>query len=93
MQRELSALEARQAELVRRAAAPAPPPVTIHPNASEIYRRKVADLHSALAQPATRSAAAEALRDLVEEIRVTPEGDDNTVELAGALAGLLRAAG
>jgi site-specific DNA recombinase len=53
----------------------------------------VADLHIALAQPATRSAAAEALRGLIDEIRVTPEGDGNTVVLAGELAALLRAAG
>ena len=40
-----------------------------------------------------RSQAAEALRDLIEEIRVTPEGDGNAVELVGELAALLRLSG
>jgi len=93
LQRELAALEARQAELAAQAAAPPPPPVTIHPNASEIYRKKVADLHAALAEPGTRAAAAEALRGLIEEIRITPDGDRNAVELVGELAALLRLSG
>jgi site-specific DNA recombinase len=88
-----SGLEARQADLVRDAAMPAPPPVTIHPNAAEIYRRKVAELAAALAEPGTRSEAAEALRDLIDEIKITPEGDGNAVELVGELAALLHAGG
>lgn len=93
LQRELSMLEARQADFVRQAQAPAPAAVTIHPNASELYRRKVADLHLALAEPATRGAAAEVLRGLIDEIRVTPEGDGNLVELVGELAALLQLSG
>jgi hypothetical protein len=81
---ELTALEARQAELARQAAAPPVPPVVIHPNASEIYRKKVADLHAALAEAGSRAGACEALRGLIEEIRVTPEGDGNSVELVGS---------
>ena len=93
LQRELADLETRQAELLRQAEATPPSSVTIHPNAAEIYRKKVADLHAALAEPGTRGEAAEALRGLIEEIRVTPEGDGNTVELAGELAALLRLGG
>jgi site-specific DNA recombinase len=93
LQRELSALESRQADLIARAAGPAPAPVTFHPNAAEIYRRKVAALHEALAVPHTRAAAAEALRGLIEEVRVTPEGGGNAVELVGELAALLRLSG
>jgi site-specific DNA recombinase len=52
--------------------------------------RKLAELHEALAGPETCSEAAEVVRGLIEEIRVTPEGDGNTVELAGELAALLR---
>jgi site-specific DNA recombinase len=93
LQRELTALEARQADLARQAAAPPVPPVVIHPNASEIYRKKVADLHAALAEAGSRAGACEALRGLIEEIRVTPEGDGNSVELVGELAALLRLSG
>ena len=78
---------------LRQAAAPPPPAITIHPNASEIYRRKIAELAAALASPNIRGQAAKALRDLIEEIAVTAEGDGNAVELAGELAALLGAAG
>jgi site-specific DNA recombinase len=74
---------------MRQAEAP-PPNLTIDPNAAEI---KVAELHTALAEPATRGQAAEALRGLIEEIRVTPEDNGNAVELAGELAALLRLGG
>jgi hypothetical protein len=67
--------------------------VAFHPNAAEIYRRKVAELHEALAAPETRAAAAEALRGLIEEVRITPDGDGNAVELVGELAALLRLSG
>jgi site-specific DNA recombinase len=72
------------------AQAPAPAPVTIHPNASDIYRRKVADLHEALSAEDTRAPAAQALRGLIDEIRVTPDEGGNAIELVGELAALLR---
>jgi len=50
-------------------------------------------LLSALSEPETCRQAAEALRGLIEEIRITPEGEGNTVELAGELAALLRLGG
>jgi site-specific DNA recombinase len=93
LQRELTTLEARHVDLTREAAAPRPPPVVIHPNASEIYRKKVAELASALSSPDIRSHAAEALRELIKEIRVTPEGDGNALELVGELAALLHLSG
>jgi hypothetical protein len=93
LQRELTTLERRQADLLAQVAGPVAAPVTIHPSAAEIYRRKVAGLHEALAAPETRGAAAEALRGLIEEVRVTPDGDGNTVELVGELAALLRLSG
>src|SRR5262249_39777400 len=92
LQRELATLEARQSDLVRQAEAP-PPNLTIHPNAAEIYRRKVAHLHAALAAPDTRGEAAEVLRGLIEVIRVTPKGNGNVIELSGELAALLRLGG
>src|SRR5262249_59462349 len=45
LQRELAALEARQAALGREVAQPAPAPVIFHPNPADIYRQKVAHLH------------------------------------------------
>jgi site-specific DNA recombinase len=93
LQRELAELEARQAHLSAQVTAPAPAPMTIHPNASEIYRRKVAELHEALTAEETRASAAEALRGLVDEIRVTPDGTGHAVEIVGELGALLRLSG
>ncbi|MBZ9650389.1 hypothetical protein K9B33_22975, partial [Sphingobium sp. 3R8] len=55
----------------RLAAAPADVP-DIHPNISEIYRRKVERLTHALSQPEERQEAADALRALIERIELTP---------------------
>ena len=92
LQRELAALEARQAQLAAQAAAPAPAPVAIHPNASEIYRKKVSELHDALTAEDTRAGAAEALRGLIDEIRVMPEDEGHAVEIVGELGALLQLA-
>jgi site-specific DNA recombinase len=92
LQRELAALEARHAQLTAQAASPAPPPVAIHPNASEIYRRKVAELHDALTVEDTRAGAAEALRGLIDKIRVVPEDKGHAVEIVGELGALLQLA-
>jgi site-specific DNA recombinase len=77
-------------QLVAQAAAPAP--VTIHPNASEIYRRKVAELHDALTAEDTRAGAAEALRALIDAIRVMPGAEGQVIEIVGELGALLQLA-
>src|SRR5260221_1871325 len=92
LQRELAALEARHAQLAAQASSPTPPPVSIHPNASEIYRRKVAGLHDALTAEDTPASAAEALRGLIDEIRVTPEDAGHAIEIVGGLGALLQLA-
>src|SRR6185312_1350746 len=92
LQREHAALEARHAQLAAQAAAPVPAPVAIHPNASEIYRRKVAQLHDALTAEDTRAGAAEALRALIDAICIVPEGEGNAVEIVGELGALLQLA-
>jgi site-specific DNA recombinase len=93
LQRELTSLEARQASLAADLCAAAPAPITIHPNASEIYRRKVEALQEALTAADTRSSAAEALRALIDEIRVTPEGSGQVIEIVGELSSLLQLSG
>jgi site-specific DNA recombinase len=68
----------------------APAPITIHPNAAEIYRRKVDELQQSLTVPDTRSSAAEALRGLIDEVRVTPQADGKIIEIVGELGALLQ---
>jgi hypothetical protein len=54
-----------------RAAAPPPAP-RLHPNLAEVYRRKVADLQTALADPKTQTEALEILRGLIERVVLHP---------------------
>ncbi|MEC3909430.1 hypothetical protein U5A82_02760 [Sphingobium sp. CR2-8] len=69
---QLLELEAQEDAIrARLAAAPADVP-DIHPNISEIYRRKVERFAEALAHPQERQEAADALRALIERIVLTP---------------------
>ncbi len=53
LQTRLTELERRQASLTARiASSPAAVPVLLHPNAAEIYKRKVAALEATLTDPA-----------------------------------------
>ena len=89
MKDELLALEARKAELEAAVAeAPAPAPV-LHPALAELYGQKVASLHEELNRPEMRAEATQALRGLVEEIRLVPEDGQLQIEIAGDLAGIL----
>ena len=89
MQDALTQLEKRKATLACEVAAtPLPPPV-IHPNLAEIYRRKVDRLHECLTASGTRTEAAEALRCLVDEIRLVPQDGALSIDLYGELGAVL----
>ena len=89
MKDELLALETRKGELaatVKQAPEPAP---RLHPRLADIYADKVERLRDSLNAESTRAEAAEALRSLIEEVRLVPEDDHLEIELAGDLAGIL----
>ena len=87
----LRRLEAEKAELVDQlASAPKAPQPLLHPNMSEIYRRKVADLHRLLDDPDTRDEAMAAIRALIDRISLTPENNELRVDLYGELATILQ---
>ena len=44
------------------------PPVALHPNLPELYRRQVARLEAALNDPLIRDEAAEVFRELIEKV-------------------------
>ena len=90
MKVEMDQLEARKAELAAALAAPSPSAVRFHPNLAELYTAKVDGLAAALNCPEDKPAAMAVLRELIEEIRLVPEGETYAVELAGDLAALLR---
>jgi hypothetical protein len=66
--------------------------ITLHPNAAERYRQKVATVHEALRTGDAASREAVSLvRELIESISVTPTdpGEPTKLELSGNLAALL----
>ncbi|GAA0034017.1 MULTISPECIES: hypothetical protein [Bradyrhizobium] len=94
-QRErLTALEAERDAIGATIADVAPPAVEFHPNAANAYRSKVRNLKKALADSGedSRAAANEAIREIVENVVVHPQGPYKPVrvEIYGQLAALLR---
>ena len=89
LQQRLDDLETRKAELEARLAAPAPSPVRLHPNLAQLYREKVANLHSALADPELRTEALELIRGLIERVDLHPAEDGFRIELVGEIANMV----
>src|SRR5215208_4155406 len=88
-------LEAERTVIEADLAIVTPPPIELHPNVAESYRRKVADLKAALlaADEANRADAFRVIRELVERIVIHPTGPYRPVdiEIHGRLAALLHA--
>jgi DNA invertase Pin-like site-specific DNA recombinase len=89
----MKALEARKAEIeATLASARAPSVVRLHPNAAEIYRRKVAELELALNDNSIKAEAGEILRSLIDKVVLTPAADaldGIDAQLHGDLAAVL----
>jgi site-specific DNA recombinase len=90
LQRRLDELGVRKKELEERLVGPAPPPVRLHPNLAELYRQKVAELHTALADAELRSEALEIIRGLIERVEFHPAEDGYRVELIGEVANMVK---
>ena len=88
----LIALEAQQTELRARLDRSAQPPPLLHPNMADLYREKVTQLARGLEHEESRTAAAEALRGLIDAIVLTPQEGRLGIELQGNLAAMLRVA-
>jgi site-specific DNA recombinase len=87
---ELLALERRQDQVkAELAAAPEPEQTRLHPGLAEVYHSKVAALHEALADEASRDEAFELIRSLIDKVVVTPAEGDLHIDLHGELAGIL----
>jgi hypothetical protein len=89
LQSKLDELEQRRAAL---AAAIESAPTTaprLHPNLSELYRRKVEGLQAALVDPATQTEALEIFRGLIERVSVRHTENGAEVELVGEIANMV----
>jgi site-specific DNA recombinase len=88
----LIVLEAQQIELRTRLERSTQPPPLLHPNMADLYREKVTQLARGLEHEESRTAAAEALRGLIDAIVLTPQEGELRIELQGNLAAMLKAA-
>ena len=82
-------MEAQLATIDAKLAAPAPSPVRLHPQLSEIYRRKVEELSQTLADPEIRPAALETIRGLISVVTIHETHDGTRVTLDGAITALV----
>jgi len=87
---KLEDMEAQLAEVDAKLAAPAPSPVRLHPQLSEMYRRKVEDLSATLTDPEIRPAALETIRGLISAVTVHETADNGIrIDLHGAITALV----
>ena len=87
---QIAAKEARKEELEARLAEHREEPVRLHPNMAAVYKRQIAGLIAALNDEPRRAEAAEIVRGLVDAVIVSPdEADGLTIDLHGAIAGIL----
>ncbi len=82
-------LERQKADLEAQLDAAPPAAPRLHPNLAELYRRKVENLHEALADPAARTEAVEILRGLVDGIYLHPIDGGFEIELVGEIAKMI----
>jgi site-specific DNA recombinase len=83
----LTSLEGEKASIEAKLAQAAPAPtVRIHPNLTEVYRKKIDKLEQALTEAATAKEAGDILRGLIQSIVLTPTKGTLKAELYGDLA-------
>ena len=92
LKEKLEDLEKQVTVLDAALSAPPPSPVRLHPNLSELYRRKVNDLAVTLSFPEIRTPALELMRGLIERVTVRVDGAQTILELEGALTAMIDAA-
>jgi site-specific DNA recombinase len=89
---EMRTLEDRR-QLLNRALESAPASLPrLHPNLAQLYRDKVDRLTEALNDDGIRAEAAEAIRGLIDEVRLVPDDGILRIELFGELAALINLA-
>jgi site-specific DNA recombinase len=86
---KLEELEAKLVQIDEKLSAPAPSPVRLHPNLSDLYRRKVTELAVTLADPEIRTQALETIRGLIETVTVHMSPGGIKLELEGALSAMI----
>ena len=88
--KKMVALEKQKEELEAKLGQAKSPPPNLHPEMASFYRKQIEELYASLSDTeATRMKAVEAIRSLIGEIILQPEGETPAVEVRGDLAGIL----
>ena len=83
---KLEAIKTKLTEQLNKVPAPKP---RLHPNLADIYRDKVVNIIETLNNENTMPEATEAIRSLIEAVRLVPDNGTLRIELYGELAALL----
>lgn len=92
MRDEMLALENRKAELEAKSALVSANSPLLHPHMADLWREEVTELRQALEEDRCDPEARQAVRDMVEEIRLTPRNGVLSIDVKGNLAAMLAAA-
>ena len=86
---KIGGLETRKAELLELVSEGKEPVPLLHPKMATIYRQRISALCESLSDTEGKIEAIEVLRTLVDEIALTPDGDELSIVLRGDLAAIL----
>ena len=92
LRQRLLKLEARKAELAAEAVAVQTIPPLLHPNLADRWMAEITELREALEEDRCDPEAREAVRHMVDEIRLTPREGTLAIDVKGNLAAMLNAA-
>jgi hypothetical protein len=86
---EIRDLEGRKNDLMTNQAVQARVPPLLHPAMADVWRRQVTQLRDALLEDRADAEARDAVRRMVDEIRLTPRDGALAIEVKGNLAGIV----
>ncbi len=92
LKQRLEDMEARREHLERQINKPKPTKVRFHPRLPDLYRKKVGRLADSLAEPGIRDEAVTLLRELIEEVKVSPTENGWDVEIKGEVGRMVNLA-
>jgi site-specific DNA recombinase len=92
LKEEMETLQERKEALLAQLAAATELPPLLHPNLADLWRAEIAELRDALTEDRCDLGGREAVRKMVEEIRLTPQDGTLAVEVKGNLAAMLATA-
>jgi site-specific DNA recombinase len=92
LREEMETLQARKEALLTQLTSAKELPPLLHANMADLWRAEIAELRDALTEDRCDPEAREAVRKMVEEVRLTPKEGILAIDVKGNLAAMLAAA-